>query len=559
MREQLQHFTESVGEFWNKFPPAYKVIIVAVVAAALITLIITGFLFNKPEYAVLYTDLTSSDLRDVVAKLAEVGIDVQVSRDKNEVRVPKKDLQKAYVELATAGLPKEEAKHPGFELFERTRLGVTDQQQRINLQAALQTELERTIRHFPGVKYVRVLITMPRRRLFLEEQEPTTASIMITTDGSDRFKPQYIQAIASFVARAVPGLKLSSETISITVDGIYLSHLIKDKSAGLDKLELTQDQRKIKKDYEMDLKGKIQSALAQAYGPEKVIVMVDVELDLTSHKIRRELYSPVVGEEGIPISKQERREFYTGKGTPGGQPGGVPGVTSNIPGYVETEAPQESEYELREQTINYEVNRVKEEIEKSPEVKKVSVSILIDRSIEGYKDSIKKIVSNLVSNSYPNSSESVVVEPASLLREPEMAAQAEVWWHEPLKMGVIALIVIAVLLFLRSILIEKVPPAAPEEVRPGVEVPIPGLIEAMQEEEERIRKLEEERLRKEEEERLRQEEEKRRKQEEEERKKREEEERKRKQLEEIINFAREHPDIVAEIIGRWITEEEKEE
>jgi flagellar M-ring protein FliF len=532
---------------------------VAVMAAALITLIALGFLFNKPEYVVLYTDLTSSDLRDVVAKLSEVGIGVQVSRERNEVRVPKKDLQRAYVELATSGLPKEEARHPGFEMFERTRLGVTDQQQRINLQGALQTELERTIRHFPGVKFVRVLITMPRRRLFLEEQEPVTASIMITTDGTSKFKPQHVQAIASFVARAVPGLKLSSETISITVDGVYLSHLIKDKSTQLDKLDLTQDQRKIKKDYEIDLKNKIQSSLAQAYGPDKVIVMVDVELDLTSRRIQKELFSPVVGEEGIPISKQERREFFSGKGTPGGQPGGVPGVTSNIPGYVETEAPQESEYELREQTTNYEVNRVKEEIEKAPEVKKVSVSIFIDSSIEGYKDSIKKIVTNLISSNYPQSSENVVVE-AVKFQQPEMKAQVEVWWHEPLKMGVIALIIIAVLLFLRSILIEKVPSAAPEEMRvPGVPH-IPDLIAAERAaEEERLRREEEERRRREEEERLKREEEERRKREEEERRKREEEEQKRKKLQEIVDFARENPQIVAEVLARWIAEVEEEE
>ena len=64
----------------------------------------------------------------------------------------------------------------GFEVFDDTKLGMTEFVQNVNYQRALQGELSRTINTLLEVESSRVHIVMPARSLFIEEEEPATAS-----------------------------------------------------------------------------------------------------------------------------------------------------------------------------------------------------------------------------------------------------------------------------------------------------------------------------------------------------------------------------------------------
>ena len=63
----------------------------------------------------------------------------------------------------------------GYEI----KVGLTDFVQKVNYMRALQGELSRTISEFPGVESARVHFVIPRRTLFIEEQQQPSASVVL--------------------------------------------------------------------------------------------------------------------------------------------------------------------------------------------------------------------------------------------------------------------------------------------------------------------------------------------------------------------------------------------
>jgi flagellar M-ring protein FliF len=69
--------------------------------------------------------------------------------------------------------------HVGFELFDRTTFGATDFQEHVNYQRALEGELARTISSISEVAGARVHIAMPKPSLFVGQEQPTKASVVL--------------------------------------------------------------------------------------------------------------------------------------------------------------------------------------------------------------------------------------------------------------------------------------------------------------------------------------------------------------------------------------------
>ena len=108
---------------------------------------------------------------------------------------------------------------------------------------------------------------------------------------------------------------------------------------------------------ERNLENKIRSVLEGPYGAGKVSPSVSVDIDFRAIHNEHEIYTPVVGDEGIEKRVEEHREKSTGTGA---EQGGVPGTTSNIPGYLGisgTENRQEEEKSKYDLLVDYLVNK----------------------------------------------------------------------------------------------------------------------------------------------------------------------------------------------------------
>src|SRR5437870_10633168 len=101
----------------------------------------------------------------------------------------------------------------GFEMFDRTTVGMTDFLQKLNYRRALQGELARPIGQLAEVERARVHLVVPERSLFADQKERPRASVVITLRGGKTLTTGQIQGIAHLVASSVEGLQPQEVTI----------------------------------------------------------------------------------------------------------------------------------------------------------------------------------------------------------------------------------------------------------------------------------------------------------------------------------------------------------
>ena len=195
-------------------------IIGALGVVIVIGLVVFGFArFRPAPYAVLFSNLSPDDANAVITKLDAQKIPHQLSADGTTVYVPADVVADERVQLAGDGTVK--GGGTGFELFDRTNLGMTDTQEKIAKIRATEGELQRTIAGLTPVESARVHLAVPDATLYSTTQQPTTASVAIRTKPGATLSPQEVRGITQLVAGAVEGLKPENVTI-VNQDGTVL-------------------------------------------------------------------------------------------------------------------------------------------------------------------------------------------------------------------------------------------------------------------------------------------------------------------------------------------------
>src|SRR6202167_4139238 len=195
----------------------------SIVAAVLIA---GGFIYavvhyrHEGDFRPLYSAMAPEDAALVVQKLKESGVDYRLAENGATVMVASARLADSRLTLAAAGLPK--SGRIGFELFDKTNFGATELVEHINYQRALEGELERSIMSMAEVLQARVHLTFPKESVFLDQQQPAKASVMVKLRPGARISPQNVVAITNLIASAVEGLNPSGVAV-LDVDGNLLS------------------------------------------------------------------------------------------------------------------------------------------------------------------------------------------------------------------------------------------------------------------------------------------------------------------------------------------------
>ena len=401
-------------ELWNKTTMRQRQMIIG--AAVLVFAAIFGWSYwygNRPELVPLYTGLETKDAGDVTAKLKEAGVpyEVQEGKDGATILVPKQRVHDARLDLATQGLPRG---HKGFELFDDSKLGVTEFQNKVNYLQALQGELTRTIEQIEVIEKARVHIVLPEDSLYKKNEKPATASIMLRLYPEKTLSKKEIRGITNLVAHSIQGLL--PENITIVNDrGKILNDPEEDQDKAKDESKKTLDQLEMTRKVEERIQVNLQSLLDQALGEGRAFVRVSVELDFDQRLTDKAIYTPVVDDAGIIRSQQDISETYTGNSQ---VPGGPAGTQSNIPGYVATQGNARADYEKKETTKNYEINEEKSKIVASPgSIRHLNVGVLVnDELTAAQQESIRRSVASAAGID-PRRGDTISVEPVPFRNE----------------------------------------------------------------------------------------------------------------------------------------------
>jgi len=188
---------------------------------AVVAVLGTGyFLFLRPDYVVLARDLRPADASAVVAELDKRNADYRLEDGGATILVPR-DRADA-TRLAMSNSEAAARGQIGFELFNKSDMGLTNFAQKINYQRALQGELVRTITQMEGVESARVHLGLPERALFRGDRTQPSAAVTLTLRPGLGADPARVAGIQRLVAAAVPDLP-ESKVVVLDAEGRVIS------------------------------------------------------------------------------------------------------------------------------------------------------------------------------------------------------------------------------------------------------------------------------------------------------------------------------------------------
>jgi len=353
---------------WEKLTSKQKVLLVGSALGLTLFIILGVWLFTKTSWGLLYRGLDEATTGQVLQYLKEKKVPYKVAPD-GAIYVPEEKVPELRMEVASKGLLG--ATSPGFELFDRDKMAMTEFQEKVTYQRALEGELARTIMGIKGVKSVRVHLALPKESLFVEEEKPAKASVLIELKPGQSLTKEQIKGIVNLVSGAVPGLAPKNITIVDASSGKYLNLPEDEEQTSLSQLAY-------KKKVEADLKNKVEELLNSALGYGKAQAQVSVDISFDKESIQEETYDP----EGSAVRSEDAEEET--KQTRTQAEGGVPGVKGALTEKFETTeiAPQAGETYSRKRVVrNYEVSKKLRSLEITPGViKKISVAVIVDKS-----------------------------------------------------------------------------------------------------------------------------------------------------------------------------------
>lgn len=193
-------------------PPSRQLMIVGGIGLALCALL-AGFylLFLRTPYETLYRDLREADAATIVAELERTHVDYRLADGGRSIQVPAGSVDSTRLQVASRDLPLQGT--VGFELFNNSSIGLTEFAQRINLQRALQGELQRTIMSIDGVEAARVHLALGEQTPFRGDRRPSRASVTVRTAPGRSLAPGTVRGIQRLVAGSVPEMDAAQVSI----------------------------------------------------------------------------------------------------------------------------------------------------------------------------------------------------------------------------------------------------------------------------------------------------------------------------------------------------------
>ncbi|WP_426242310.1 flagellar basal-body MS-ring/collar protein FliF [Nocardioides sp. LHG3406-4] len=364
MRHNITRSLSRYQSTFNSFAPGQKV--VAVVGT--LGLLLAGFMVfrwaSTPDYSPLFSNMSSKDASAVIEKLDADGVPYEISGGGGTVMVPQDKVYATRIALSGEGLPT--SSDGGYSLLDSQSISASQFQEQTAFKRAMEGELSRTIGAIDGVETAVVHLAMPEKQVFADEQDPTTASVLVATAAGATLQPNQVQAIVHLVASSIDGLDPAKVTVADATGQV----LSVDDGTGSGSASTRSQQVE---DYQDQMTTKIQQMLDRVVGSGNSKVTVSANLDFD--KSVQESKSYTTKENAKPLSESVQTEEYKGPG--GSSIGGVVGPD----GQMEPTggAGKDGAYKKESKTSDNAVDTVVEHRESAPGAPElVSVSAVLD-------------------------------------------------------------------------------------------------------------------------------------------------------------------------------------
>ncbi|MDR2619486.1 MAG: flagellar M-ring protein FliF [Treponema sp.] len=399
----LRKMLARIGGLWNKGSMRQRIIFIGIAGLAAAVLAVMVSVSSSPAMVpVIDAPIRDEAARDrIVTRINEEGIRAFVTAD-GTVQVQDEKTAKRL----RAILIREDLIPSGTDpwaIFDRERWTITDFERNVNLRRAITQMVVEHIQALDDVDKANVTIVVPEDRLFASEQNPVTASVIITPKpGSDivqnRKKVEGIQKLLKF---AVEGLK--DENITIADQ----SGLVLNDFAGLaefDRLNGIERQTKMIRSLETQYRALILQALQKTYTEDRVRDLnIKIDMDMSQKSVATEEFFGITLKPrtpGLPyddsqvvesITRSEATSSTEWEGT-GFNPEGPAGVEGQTPPAYKDMSNLYGKVTQETLKTNKEINNRKTQEDKSPTIDRVTVSVNIDGTWKWKRDEKKNPV-----------------------------------------------------------------------------------------------------------------------------------------------------------------------
>jgi flagellar M-ring protein FliF len=305
---------------FNRLDTPRKVMLGLGVLAMIGLLAAAFYLANRPDYRVLYANLSDKDAGAVVAQLSQMNIPYRHADGGNAILVPANRVHDTRLRLASQGLPR--GTITGFELMDNSRLGMTQFQERLTFQRGLEGELTRSITSLNSVAEARVHLALPNQNGFFREQQKPSASVLVTLFPGRTLDRTQIAGIVHLVASSVPEMQPSAVSV-VDQHGNLLSQTHTPQNDVVDSKQLEYT-RMLEQMYTQ----RILDLLEPVVGRHNVRAQVTADVDFSLTEQTSEQHRPNQGNNEAAVRSTQIIEA----GSAADQaPAGVPGAVANLP------------------------------------------------------------------------------------------------------------------------------------------------------------------------------------------------------------------------------------
>ncbi len=401
MNEKFSKLIGQLGDIYKKISKKQKIIIAVIIVISIVSLILLFSFSSQPTKTILYKDLNAKDFGQITKKLQDWGYNF--TPDGNSIWVSVKDKKYIKMKLAQEGIIPEGIK--GWDLFDTQKWTTTDFERDINKRRAIIGEITKHLKLLDDIEDVSIQITMPTKELYIDDDTPWKASVIITpAPYSDILKnKKKIKGIINLVAYGVD--KLSPENIVVSDNhGNILSDFSGEDK--FDYLERAKREAKIIEGLRRKLQNEIYTGLQKFIGKDKVDVRVFLDVDFNQEKVEKKEYIPIQLRKDNPATPYDESQYvdkvvrsektvnenFKGQGF---VPEGPPGVEPNYPPGYKQGSDKYGKYERTENIKNYEISEKKTKLERAPYViKKISVAVWVDGTWKKIYDKNGNLVLN---------------------------------------------------------------------------------------------------------------------------------------------------------------------
>lgn len=371
----IKESTVKIKEYVQKMPEKSKKNLIIVVGAIVLFAVILTIVLNVSggKYVSLYTDLSASDSSKVYQSLLDKGADVKVGSN-GDILVRKEEYDIWILQLAAEDFPQSALPYDVFS--SHSGMTATESEKAQWLLYQLQDRIQATLERMECVDSATVTITVPETSGYVwdtaTETEKASAGVLLSLRDDVVISGEQVSAIRNLIAASVP--EMEPEDVKV-VDATTMLELTATTD---DNGQSSTTDLNFELMVQKQIEDNVVRLLTPRYGTSGVVAVAKVTIDYDKMMTEKYEVSPDKNGDGY-ISHNDGS--YTINGTvPAGDVAGEENNT-DVPTYGYTSP--EDENGLTDYTWNndYDYGYIKTQIESGNAIlKRATVSVLVDDS-----------------------------------------------------------------------------------------------------------------------------------------------------------------------------------